>query len=38
MGDENFAMIAFSDVVSQHPNSEYLRLAQLELKKFDETR
>jgi len=38
MGDENLAMIAFSDVVSQHPNSEYLRLAQLELKKFDETR
>ena len=38
MGDENLAMIAFSDVVSQHPNSEYLRLAQLELKKFGETR
>jgi len=38
MGDENLAMIAFSDVVSQHPNSEYLRLAQLELKKFDEAR
>ena len=38
MGDENLAMLAFSDVVSQHPNSEYLRLAQLELKKFDETR
>ena len=38
MGDENLAMIAFSDVVSQHPNSEYLRLVQLELKKFDETR
>jgi len=38
MGDENLAMIAFSDVVSQHPNSEYLRLAQLELKKFSETR
>jgi len=36
MGDENLAMIAFSDVVSQHPNSEYLRLVQLELKKFDE--
>ena len=38
MGDENLAMIAFSDVVSQHPDSEYLRLAQLELKKFSETR
>ena len=38
MGDENLAMIAFSDVVSQHPNSEYLRLVQLELKKFDGTR
>ena len=38
MGDENLALLAFSDVVSQHPNSEYLRLAQLELKKFDETR
>jgi len=38
MGDENLAMVAFSDVVSQHPNSEYLRLAQLELKKFSETR
>ena len=38
MGDENLAMIAFSDIVSQHPNSEYLRLVQLELKKFDETR
>ena len=38
MGDENLAMIAFSDVVSQHPDSEYLRLAQLELKKFSETK
>ena len=38
MGDENLAMIAFSDVVSQHPDSEYLRLAQLELKKSSETR
>jgi len=38
MGDENLAMIAFSDVVSQHPNSEYLHLVQLELKKFDKTR
>ena len=38
MGNENLAMIAFSDVVSQHPDSEYIRLAQLELKKFSETR
>ncbi|MEA1882637.1 MAG: tetratricopeptide repeat protein [Candidatus Marinimicrobia bacterium] len=33
MGNENLAMIAFGDVVSQHPNSEYIRLAQMELKK-----
>ncbi|MDP6339398.1 MAG: tetratricopeptide repeat protein [Candidatus Marinimicrobia bacterium] len=35
MGNENLAMIAFGDVVSQHPNSEYIRLAQMELKKSD---
>ncbi len=35
MGNEDLALIAFSDVVSQYPNSEYLRLAQMELKKSD---
>jgi len=33
MGNENLALLAFSDVVSQYPKSEYLRLAQMELKK-----
>ena len=33
MGNENLALLAFGDVVSQYPNSEYLRLAQMELKK-----
>ena len=33
LGDENLALAAFNDVVSEHPNSEYLRLAQMELKK-----
>ena len=35
MGNENLALLAFGDVVSQYPNSEYLRLAKMELKKFD---
>ena len=35
LGDENLALAAFNDVVSEHPNSEYLRLAQMELKKID---
>ena len=33
LGEENLALAAFNDVVSEHPNSEYLRLAQMELKK-----
>ena len=32
MGNENLALLAFGNVVSQYPNSEYLRLAQMELK------
>ena len=35
LGEENLALAAFNDVVSEHPNSEYLRLAQMELKKID---
>ena len=35
LGDENLALAAFNDVVLEHPNSEYLRLAQMELKKID---
>ena len=35
MGKENLALLAFGDVVSQYPNSEYLRLAKMELKKSD---
>ena len=35
MGNENLALLAFGDVVSQYPNSEYLRLAKMELKKSD---
>ena len=35
LGDENLALAAFNDIVSEHPNSEYLRLAQMELKKID---
>jgi len=35
LGDENLALAAFNDVVSEHPTSEYLRLAQMELKKID---
>lgn len=33
MGNEPLAQLAFGDVVSQHPESEYFRLAQMELKK-----
>ena len=32
MGNENLALLAFGSVVSHYPNSEYLRLAQMELK------
>ena len=35
MGNEPLAQLAFSHVVSQHPESEYYRLAQMELKKPD---
>ena len=35
LGDENLALAAFNDIVSEHPNSEYLRLAQMELKKIN---
>ena len=35
LGDEDLALAAFNDVVIGHPNSEYLRLAQMELKKID---
>ena len=35
LGDEDLALAAFNDVVLRHPNSEYLRLAQMELKKID---
>ena len=33
MGQEDLAMAAFEDVVAYHPNSEYVRLAQMELNK-----
>jgi len=36
MGNEDLALAAFGDIVSQYPKSEYLRLAQMELKKSDE--
>ena len=35
MGQEDLAIAAFQDVVSLYPESEYLRLAQIELKKSD---
>ena len=35
MGNESLAIIAFGNVVSQHPDSEYFRLAKMELKKVD---
>tara|TARA_B100001758_G_C18333624_1_gene570293 strand:+ start:183 stop:1022 length:840 start_codon:yes stop_codon:yes gene_type:complete len=33
MGNEDAALLAFSNVVSNYPESEYIRLAQLEIKK-----
>lgn len=33
LGDENLALAAFNDVVLDHPESEYLRLAQMEIRK-----
>ena len=35
MGNEDEALTAFTTVVSNYPKSEYIRLAQLELKKSD---
>ena len=35
MGREELAIAAFNDVVSLYPESEYIRLAQMELKKSD---
>ncbi len=35
MGNEPLAQLAFGDVVAHHPESEYFRLAQMELKKSD---
>tara|TARA_Y100000588_G_C14035422_1_gene830516 strand:- start:111 stop:950 length:840 start_codon:yes stop_codon:yes gene_type:complete len=35
MGQEDLAIAAFQDVVSLYPESEYLRLAKMELKKSD---
>jgi len=35
MGREKLAIAAFNDVVSLYPESEYIRLAQMELKKSD---
>ena len=35
MGNENAALLAFTSVVSNYPESEYFRLAQLEIKKSD---
>jgi TolA-binding protein len=35
MGNEDAALIAFTNVVSNYPESEYIRLAQLEIKKSD---
>ena len=35
MGNESLAIIAFGNVVSQYPESEYFRLAKMELKKVD---
>ena len=36
MGNEPLAQLAFSNVVSRHPESEYYRLAKMELKKSDD--
>lgn len=33
MGEEDLALAAFEDVVSNYPDSEYMRLAKMELKK-----
>ena len=35
MGNEDEALLAFTSVVSNYPKSEYIRLAQLEIKKSD---
>ena len=35
MGNEDAALLAFTNVVSNYPESEYIRLAQLEIKKSD---
>ena len=35
MGNEDEALLAFTNVVSNYPESEYIRLAQLEIKKSD---
>ena len=35
MGNEDAALMAFTNVVSNYPESEYIRLAQLEIKKSD---
>ena len=35
MGNEDEALLAFTNIVSNHPKSEYIRLAQLEIKKSD---
>lgn len=35
MGNEEEALLAFTNIVSNHPKSEYTRLAQLEIKKSD---
>ena len=34
-GEEQLALAAFNDVVVDHPDSEYIRLAQMELKKSE---
>ena len=33
MGQQDLAVAAFEDVVAHHPDSEYIRLAQMELNK-----
>ena len=35
MGNEDEALLAFTNIVSNYPESEYIRLAQLEIKKSD---
>ena len=34
-GEEKLAIAAFENVVNDHPDSEYIRLAQMELKKSE---